>query len=47
MDIGLENYWCINETKWYNCIFKMAVSGAENRFLMVSGVNLNPMENIP
>ena len=47
MDIGLESYWCINKTKGYNCIFKMAIFGTENRFLMVSGVNPDSMEGIP
>ena len=47
MDIGLEGYWCINKTKRYNRIFKMAISGAESRFPMVSGVNLDPVEGIP
>ena len=47
MNIGLEGYWRINKTKRYNHIFKMAVLGAENRFLMVSGVNPDPMEGIP
>ena len=47
MDIGLEGYWCINEIKWYNYIFKMAVFGMENRFLVVSGVNPDPVEGIP
>ena len=47
MDIGLKGYWCINKTKGYNRIFKMAIFGAENRFLTVSGVNLDPMESIP
>ena len=37
----------MNKTKRYNHIFKMAVSGAENRFPTVSGVNPDPMENIP
>ena len=47
MDIGLKSYWCIHKTKGYNRIFKMVISGAENRFSMVSGVNLDPVENIP
>ena len=47
MDIGLENYWCINKTKGYNRIFKMAIFSAESRFPIVSGVNLDPMEGIP
>ena len=47
MDIGLKIYWCINKIKGYNYIFKMAVSGAENRFPTVSRVNPNPMESIP
>ena len=47
MDINLEGYWCINKIKWYNRIFNMAVFGAENRFLMVSGVNPDPVESIP
>ena len=47
MDIGLENYWRINKTKGYNRIFKMAVSGAENRLPAVSGVNPDSMEGIP
>ena len=46
MDIGLEGYWCINKTKGYNCIFKMAIFSTESRFLMVSGVNLDPVESI-
>ena len=47
MDIGLESYWCINKTKGYNRIFKMAIFGAENRFLVVFGVNLDFVEGIP
>ena len=47
MDIGLEGYWYINKTKKYNRIFKMAIFGAESRFLAVSGVNPDPMESIP
>ena len=47
MDIGLESYWCINKIKGYNYIFKMAVFGAESRFLMVSRVNPDLMEGIP
>ena len=47
MNINLKGYWCINKTKRYNCIFKMAILGAENRFLMVSGVNPDLMESIP
>ena len=47
MNIGLESYWRINKSKGYNYIFKMAVSGAENCFLMVSRVNPDSMEGIP
>ena len=47
MNIGLKSYWCINKIKGYNYIFKMAVFGAENRFLPVSGVNPDSMESIP
>ena len=47
MDINLESYWCINKTKGYNRIFKIAISGAESRFLTVSGVNPDPVESIP
>ena len=47
MDISLKGYWYINKTKGYNRIFKMAISGAENRFLTVSGVNLDPVKGIP
>ena len=47
MNIGLEDYWCISKTKGYNHIFKMAIFGAENRFLTISGVNPDPMEGIP
>ena len=47
MDIGLKGYWYINKTKGYNRIFKMVIFGTENRFLTVSGVNPDPMENIP
>ena len=47
MDISLKGYGRINETKGYNRIFKMAVLGAESRFLAVSGVNPDPVENIP
>ena len=47
MNIGLKNYRCINKTKRYNHIFKMAILGAENRFPMVSGVNPDPIESIP
>ena len=47
MNIGLKGYWCINKTKWYNHIFKMAVFNVENGFPTVSGVNLDPMESIP
>ena len=47
MDINLENYWRINKIKAYNRIFKISVLGAETRFLMVSGVKLDPMEGIP
>ena len=47
MDIGLEGYWRINKIKGYNYIFKMSVSGAESRLLMVSGVNPDPVEGIP
>ena len=47
MDIGLGNYCRINKTKKYNRIFKIAVSSAENHFLTVSGVNLDPVESIP
>ena len=47
MDIGLESYWCINKTKWYNYIFKMAVFSTKNHFPMVSGVNPDLVEGIP
>ena len=47
MNIGLKGYWRINETKGYNRIFKIAVLGAENRLPTVSGVNPDPVENIP
>ena len=47
MDIGLKGYWCINETKGYNYIFKMAVLGTESRFLMISGINPDPVKSIP
>ena len=47
MNIGLEGYQCINKVKKYNRIFKMFVLGAENRFLMLSGVNPDPMKGIP
>ena len=47
MNISLKGYWCINKTKGYNRIFKMAISGTESRLLTVSGVNLDPMEGIP
>ena len=47
MDIGLESYWCINEIKGYNCIFKMFILGAKSRLLMVSGVTPDPVEGIP
>ena len=46
MNIGLEGYWCINKIKRYNCIFKIAVLGVENRFLTISGVNPDPVESI-
>ena len=47
MDIDLNGYWCINKTKRYNRIFKIVIFGMENRFLMVSGVNPDPVESIP
>ena len=47
MDIGLKGYWCISEIKGYNRIFKMVIFGTESRFLMVSGVNPDPVEGIP
>ena len=47
MDIGLENYWRINKAKKYNRIFKISVLGTESRLLTVSGINLDPVENIP
>ena len=47
MNIGLKGYWCINKTKGYNRIFKITIFGVENRFLAVSGINLDPMEGIP
>ena len=47
MNIGLEGYWCINKTKGYNRIFKMAIFSAESRFLTVSGVNPDPIKGIP
>ena len=47
MDIGLKGYWCINKAKRYNCIFKISVLSTENHFLIVSGVNLDPMEGMP
>ena len=47
MDISLEGYWCISKTKGYNRIFKMVISGAENRLPTVSGINPDPMEGIP
>ena len=47
MDINLKGYWRINKTKKYNRTFKMAVLGAENRLLIVSGINPDPMESIP
>ena len=47
MNIGLKNYGRINKTKGYNHIFKMTVFGAENHFPTVSGVNLDPIKNIP
>ena len=47
MDIGLEGYWYINKIKGYDYIIKMAVLGAESRFLAVSGVNPDPVEGIP
>ena len=47
MDIGLKGYWRINKSKGYNRIFKIAVLGAENRFLAVSGVNPDSMEGTP
>ena len=47
MDINLKGYERIHITKGYNYIFKMAISGAENRFLTVSGVDPDPMESIP
>ena len=47
MDIGLKSYWYISEIKGYDYIFKMAIFGAKNRFLTVSGVNLDPVEGIP
>ena len=47
MNIGLKGYGRINKTKEYNCIFKMAVSGVESRFLTVSGVNPDSVESIP
>ena len=47
MDIGLEDYWCINEIKGYDRIFKTVILGAESYFLTVSGVNPDPIEGIP
>ena len=47
MDISLKGYWRINKIKRYNRIFKMAVLGVESRFLIVSGVNPDPVEGIP
>ena len=47
MDIGLQGYWRINKAKRYNRVFKISVLGAENRFPTVSGVNPDPVENIP
>ena len=47
MDIDLQGYWRVNKTKRYNRIFKIAVSGAENRFPVVSGINPNPVKSIP
>ena len=38
MDIGLEGYWCINKTKRYNHIFKMAIFGTESVFQRSPGL---------
>ena len=47
MNTGLEGYWRINKTKGYNRIFKISVSGAENRFPAVSRFNPDSVEGIP
>ena len=47
MDIGLENYWCINKTKGYNRIFKMVIFGTESYFPTVSGINPDFIKGIP